>query len=142
MRPKSPSSVACAGCKLLSLPGQRRPGQRGRRVYGTQQYSLAKRAGSSRLASITYRARKQTVTHCKTFGYLTLVRGVMRSGHRRYEDAAWAANFSTDTNLSIGNPGSRGRPLVYRESFHDTKEVWGAGQQQVRRLGARSAAGT
>jgi hypothetical protein len=124
--------------KLWDLPPERKPGQRGRpRIYGEHRLQLAKRAGQTRgWQSLTYRCRGADVTReYKTFlATSRLVRGVIRVVLVRYHDG-WAAYFCTDSTAEVRDilevVASR---WALEEHFHDVKEVWGAGQQQVRNV--------
>jgi hypothetical protein len=124
--------------QLHDLPPTRQPGQRGRpRIYGEHRIDLAKRAGHKRgWQSITYRCRKEEVTReYKTFlATSRLVGGVIRVVMVRFDDG-WTAYFCTDPNAEVRDileaVASR---WALEEHFHDVKEVWGAGQQQVRNV--------
>jgi hypothetical protein len=124
---------------LYDLPGQTDPHKRGRRpIYGKQRISLAKRAAHRQgWQTITYDCRGATVTRqYKTFlATSQLVSGQIRVVIVRFEDGGWAPYFCTDTSADVGDileaVASR---WAIEEQFHDVKEVWGAGQQQVRSL--------
>jgi hypothetical protein len=116
--------------------GQRRP--RGRpRKYGKNRISLAKRAGHQRgwqtIECVLY---NETVT--KTYkSFLATYRpagGIIRVVLVR-EDHSWFAFFSTDPNASVAEilEAFADRATI-EQDFHDVKEVWGAGQQQVRNI--------
>jgi hypothetical protein len=125
--------------KLFDLPPARQPGQRGRpRVYGKHQIHLGKRAAHKQgWQSITYCCRGQQVTRqYKTFlATSRLVGGVIRVVIVRFEDGGWAAYFCTDATAEVRDilEGVAAR-WALEEHFHDVKEVWGAGQQQVRNV--------
>jgi DDE superfamily endonuclease len=124
---------------LWSLPPtSRRPGQRGPLpTYGRQRFSLAKRAGQQRgwheVECVQY---GQLVTKTiKTF--LATWRpagGVIRVVLVREEDD-WLPWFSTNPQATpeevLEGMADRG---AEEETFKDVKEVWGAGQQQVRNV--------
>lgn len=124
---------------LFDLPAPKRPGQRGRPpIYGKTRLNLAKRVGhKAGWTSITYRCRGQNMTHqFKTFlATSKLVSGVIRVVIVQFQDGSWAPYFCT-------NPEIEAREILetvadrwaIEEHFHDVKEVWGAGQQQVRNL--------
>ena len=124
--------------KLFDLPPARPLGQCGRpRVYGKHELDLAKRAAHKQgWQSITYRCRGQGVTRLyKTFlATSRLVGGVIRVVIVRFDDG-WAAYFCTDPTADVRDileaVASR---WALEEHFHDVKEVWGAGQQQVRNV--------
>jgi hypothetical protein len=123
--------------QLFDLPNPPK-GRRGRpRIYGNR-ISLAKRAGQSRgWQTITFLCRGVEITRrCKTFLATTrLTGGVVRVVLLQHAPGNWAAYFSTDptmdtkTILEIG-----AERWAIEETFHDVKEVWGAGQQQVRNV--------
>jgi hypothetical protein len=124
--------------RLFELPAPRQPGQRGRpRVYGEQRIDLAKRAAHKQgWKSITYRCRGQDVTRSyKTFlATSRLVGGVLRVVLVRFDDG-WAAYFCTDTSAEVRDIlEAVAARWSLEEHFHDVKEVWGAGQQQVRNV--------
>jgi hypothetical protein len=123
---------------LFDLPPARQPGQRGRpRIYGDK-LSLAKRAGHvGGWQSITYKNRGDEVTReYKTFvAKSRLVDGLIRVAIVRFEDGGWIPYFCTDSAAEVGDilevAASR---WAIEEHFHDVKEVWGAGEQQVRNV--------
>lgn len=116
--------------------GQRRP--RGRpRKYGKNRISLAKRAGHRRgWQTIECLLYNKTVTKTyKTFlATYRPVGGVIRVVLVK-EDHGWFAFFSTDPNASVAEilEAFADRATI-EQDFHDVKEVWGAGQQQVRNI--------
>lgn len=124
--------------KLFDLPPERAPGQRGRpRIYGENKLDLAKRAAHPQgWETITYACRGHEVTRSyKTFlATSRLVGGVIRVVIVRF-DEGWAAYFCTDPTAAVRDileaVASR---WALEEHFHDVKEVWGAGQQQVRNV--------
>lgn len=121
---------------LFDLPPARSAGQRGRpRVYGDK-LSLAKRAGhAGGWQSITYTCRGSDVTRqYKTFvAQSRLVDDRIRVVIVRFEDGGWMAYFCTDPNADVRDilEVAAARWAI-EEHFHDVKEVWGAGEQQVR----------
>jgi hypothetical protein len=126
--------------KLFDLPPQPTD-KRGRGrppIYGKNRLSLAKRAGrQDGWETVTYRCRGVDVTRrCKTFlATSQLVSGVIRVVLVEYERGAWAPYFSTDPKMSaqqiLETVADR---WAIEECFHDVKEIWGAGQQQVRNV--------
>lgn len=126
---------------LRNLPHPLRRGQRrgpGRPpTYGKNTISLAKRAG--------HRQGWQTV-ECTAYGeavaktYKTFlatyepVGGVIRVVIVK-EEHTWLPFFSTDPNASVVEiiEAFADRATI-EQDFHDVKEVWGAGQQQVRNI--------
>lgn len=123
---------------LFDLPKPAK-GRRGRpRIYGSQRISLAKRAGRANgWQTITFLCRGVEITRrCKTFLATTrLTGGVIRVVLLEHAPGNWAAYFSTDLTLdakAILEIGAQRWGI--EEMFHDVKEVWGAGQQQVRNV--------
>ena len=54
---------------------------------------------------------------------------------RRFEDGGWAPYFCTDTSAEVRDIlEAVAARWAIEEHFHDVKEVWGAGQQQVRNV--------
>jgi hypothetical protein len=123
---------------LFSVPGPRRQGQRGRpRVYGDRRISLAKRAGQTRgwqqVECVQYgeRVTKQVKRFLATWrpaGGLIVVVLVK-------EDDGWLPFFCLDPNATaqevLEAMADRG---AIEQANKGVKEVWGAGQQQVRNL--------
>lgn len=124
---------------LRSLPpSQRRPGQRGPLpTYGKHKIDLAKRAGQpggwQQVECVQY--GKKVVKTVKTFeatwrpaaGRIVVV--IVRA------DDGWLACFCTDPTMPaatiLETMADRG---AIEQMFKDLKEVWGAGQQQVRNV--------
>jgi hypothetical protein len=124
--------------KLFGLPPARtgRPGRP--RTYGKNRISLSRRAGCREgWQTITYRSRGVEETRrYKTFlATSQLISGVIRVVLVEYERGEWAAYFSTDSTMSAQAilETVAGRWAI-EETFHDVKEIWGAGQQQVRNV--------
>jgi DDE superfamily endonuclease len=119
-------------------PSQRRPGQRGPLpTYGKNRIVLAERAaqadGWEEVECVQYGARvRQTV---QTF--LATYRpagGLIRVVLVRQEDG-WLPLFCTDPNATVVEVLEAYADRGAVEQLHkDLKEVWGAGQQQVRNL--------
>jgi hypothetical protein len=126
---------------LRDLPPKLKKGQRrgrGRpRKYGENKISLAKRAGQRR--------GWQTIV-CTLYGEVTSktyktflatyppVGGVIRVVLVK-EDHGWYAFFCTDPNAGVKEilEAFADRATI-EQDFHDVKEVWGSGQQQVRNI--------
>ncbi|HQX53064.1 MAG TPA: transposase [Planctomycetaceae bacterium] len=124
---------------LLDLPPEPKPGQRGpRRIYGFNHISLAKRAAhADGWDSMTYQCRGSMVTReYKTFlATSQLVSGVIRVVIVRFADGGWAAYFCTDAQVDVRDIlETIAARWAIEEHFHDVKEIWGAGQQQVRNI--------
>jgi hypothetical protein len=126
---------------LRDLPPRLRAGKRrgrGRpRKYGKHKISLAKRAGQKggwqTLACTLY--GQWTVKTYKTFlATYRPVRGMIRVVLVKEEDG-WFALFCTDPQASVVEilEAFADRATI-EQDFHDVKEVWGAGQQQVRNI--------
>jgi hypothetical protein len=126
---------------LRDLPPKLRRGQRrgrGRpRKYGKNKISLAKRAGQKRgWQTVECTVYGETVTKTyKTF--LATYRpagGVIRVVLVR-EDDGWFALLCTDPNATVVEilEAFADRATI-EQDFHDVKEVWGTGQQQVRNI--------
>jgi hypothetical protein len=123
---------------LRDVPKQPRRRGRGRpRKYGRHKISLAKRAGQTRgwrtIECTLY--NKQVTKTYKTF--LATYRpagGVIRVVLVKEPHGAYAF-FSTDPGASVVDilQAFADRSTI-EQDFHDVKEVWGAGQQQVRNI--------
>lgn len=127
---------------LFDLPPPRQPGQRGRpRKYGNR-ISLAKRAAHpAGWQSITYNCRGVEVTRqYKTFLALSrLTKAPIRVVLVRFEDSGWIPYFCTDSSADVRDIlEAAAARWALEEHFHDVKEVWGAGQQQVRSVWSNS----
>jgi DDE superfamily endonuclease len=127
---------------LVLRPGQRRA--RGRpRKYGPNSISLAKRAGQKRgWQTVTCTLYNKTVTKsCKTFlATYHPAGGVIRVVLVK-EDHGWFALFCTDPSATVVEilEAFADRATI-EQDFHDIKEVWGTGQQQVRNIWTNVAA--
>jgi len=120
---------------LFDLPPA---GSHGNRIYGKNRISLSKRAAHQQgWQPITYHCRGVEVTRqYKTFlATSQLVSGQIRVVMVRFEDGGWAPYFCTDTSADVRDilEAAASRWAI-EEHFHDVKEVWGAGQQQVRNV--------
>jgi hypothetical protein len=120
---------------LFDLP---RAGSHGNRIYGKNKISVAKRAGHHEgWQTIAYPCRGVEVTRqYKTFlATSRLVSGQIRVVIVRFEDGGWAPCFCTDTSAEVRDIlEAVAARWAIEEHFHDVKEVWGAGQQQVRNV--------
>lgn len=120
---------------LLDLPAE---GSHGNRIYGKNKISLAKRAGHNQgWTTITYHCRgAEVIRQYKTFlATSRLTSGAIRVVIVRFEDGGWAPYFCTDSSAKVRDilEAAAARWAI-EEHFHDVKEVWGAGQQQVRNV--------
>jgi hypothetical protein len=130
---------------LWTLPStRRRPGQRGPLpTYGKQRIELTRRAqhphGWQEATCVQY--GQTVVKRIKTFvATWRPACGAIRVVLVMEEDG-WRAYFSTDLSLSAATilelAADRG---ALEETFKDVKEVWGAGQQQLRNVWANVGA--
>lgn len=128
---------------LWSLPKPKRPGQRGPApTYGKERVSLAMRAGHKsgweHVECVQYGNR--VTKKIKTF------EATWRPAGRRIrvvliqEEHGWVAFFCTKVDATVveilESAADRG---AIEQTFHDVKEVWGAGQQQVRNIHSNEA---
>lgn len=128
---------------LRDLPPKLRRGQRRQRgqprKYGKNRINLAKRAGQKRgWLEVTCLLYGQLVTKTyKTFlATYRPVGGVIRVVIVK-EAHGWIALFCTDPNVSVQEIlETFADRAAIEQDFHDSKEVWGTGQQQVRNLWA------
>lgn len=123
-----------------SVPEPKPQGRRGpQATYGKQRVDLAKRAGHrqgwTHVRCVQY--RQEVTKTIKTFlATWHPAGGVIRVVVVQEEDG-WRAYFATDPQATaeeiLATVADRG---ALEETFTDLKEVWGAGQQQVRNLQA------
>jgi hypothetical protein len=131
--------LAC-NAALWCLPAPKPKGQRGpQATYGKKRIELAKRAGHKQgwqqVTCVQY--RQEVVKTIKTF----LATWHPAGGQIRVvlvqEEDEWRAYFSTNSEATAQDilemVADRG---AIEETFKEVKEVWGAGQQQVRNLHA------
>lgn len=124
---------------LRTLPPPTRSGKPGKRKYGLDRISLAKRAAHRRgwqtLEAVLYGGQLATKTYKTFLATWPVVGGVIRVVLVRESRGQWDAFFCTD-------PTATARQILecysdrsaIEQVFHDIKEVWGVGQQQVRNL--------
>lgn len=124
---------------LRTLPPPRRPGERGNnRKYGKEKISLAKRAahrqGWQTIDVVLYGGEQVTKTYKTFLATWVPIGGVIRVVIVREKDR-WEAFFCSDPNATVAQilECFADRSSI-EQVFHDVKEVWGAGQQQVRNL--------
>jgi hypothetical protein len=124
---------------LRTLPQPRRAGERGgKRKYGQQRISLAKRAahrqGWQTLAVVLYGGRPVTKTYKTFLATWRPIGGMIRVVIVREPDG-WQAFFCSDPNATVAQilECFADRSAI-EQVFHDIKEVWGTGQQQVRNV--------
>lgn len=125
---------------VWTVPGPRRPGQRGRpRTYGDTRIDLAKRAGQTRgwaTATLTLYG-KPAVKRYKTFVATWKPAGGAIRVVLVKEPKGWVAFFCSDLGASVADVLTTvADRFALAIAFRDVKEVVGAGQQQVRRVRA------
>lgn len=128
---------------LWSLPKPKRPGQRGPApTYGKERLSLAMRAGhKSGWEQVECVQYGNTVTKkIKTFEATWRPAGGRIRVVLIQEEHGWVAFFCTKSDATaveiLEAAADRG---AIEQTFHDVKEVWGAGQQQVRNIHSNEA---
>jgi hypothetical protein len=127
-----------AHLRTLPPPARRGPKRRGRpRKYGKARIDLAKRAGQKRgwQTTICTLYGKTVEKNYKTFlAAYPPAGGIIRVVLVKEEDG-WVAFFCTDPNASVNEilEAFADRATI-EQNFHDLKEVWGTGQQQVRNI--------
>jgi hypothetical protein len=125
-------------------PTQRQPGQRGPLpTYGKRGISLAKRAGHKggwRTEEFELYREQVTKTY-KTFLATWPPAGGLIRVVLVQEQRGWVAYFATDPVASVADIlGAVAARSAIEQAFHDLKEVWGLGQQQLRHLWANIGA--
>lgn len=123
---------------LFSVPPQRQPGQKGRpRIYGADRLSLAKRAahplGWQQVECQQY--GQKVVKTIKTFvATWRPARGEIRVVLIK-EEKGWLAFFCTKADASASEILETAADRnALEQGFKAVKEVWGAGEQQVRNI--------
>ena len=125
---------------LFDLPPKIEPGRRRRgrpRIYGKKRLCLAKRAGQNRgwrtIEATLY--GKPGVKTYKTFLATYRPVGQVIRVVIVKEDHGWFAFFCTNPDASVQDilEAFADRATI-EQDFHDVKEVWGSGQQQVRNI--------
>jgi len=124
--------------KVFDVP-ESKTGNRGRpRKYGKNRIRLIDLAACrDGWQSIRYSCRGVMVER-RYHSFLAtshVVGGMMRVAMLEHADGNWAAYFSTDVTMTV----EAILKLVadrwaIKEHFHDVKEIWGAGEQQVRNV--------
>lgn len=129
---------------LYDLPAPRPAGRRGRpAIYGKHRIDLAKRAGQRRgwrVEEFELYGRKAPRRY-KTFVATWRPAGGVIRVVLVERDKAWAAFFCTDSQVSAADvlTAVADRASI-EQAFHDLKEVWGAGPQQLRNVWANIGA--
>ena len=118
----------------------RAPKRRGRgrpRTYGRKKISLAKRAGQLRgwkQVECTVYGKQLTKTYKTVEATYRPVGGVIRVVLVK-ELHGWYAFYCTDPTATVKEIiEAFGDRATIEQDFHDVKEVWGSGQQQVRNV--------
>ena len=130
---------------LWSLPETTRPkGQRGRKPkYGNERISLAKRAGAKggwTTEEVEIYGRLEEVTYKTFLATWAPAGGVIRVVLVKSADG-WRAYFCTDPTATAADIlGLVADRATIEQVFHDVKEIWGAGQQQLRHVDANVGA--
>jgi DDE superfamily endonuclease len=135
---------------LRSVPpgvpaGQKKPQGRPR-LYGTQVYSLARRAGQPRgwqTAEVEQYGKRVTKTFKTFLATWQPAGGAIRVVLVQEEDQpdGWVAYFCTDVAQSAETILEvLAQRNTIEQTFKDVKEVWGAGQQQLRNVWANVGA--
>jgi DDE superfamily endonuclease len=130
---------------LRSMPPTvRRPNQRGPMpTYGKERIDLAKRAGQKRgweqVECVQY--NKRVVKTIKTFVATYRPAGGAIRVVIVQEEHGWLPFFSTDPEATVAEvlEGAADRGSI-EQTNKDVKEVWGAGQQQLRNVDANEGA--
>lgn len=114
--------------------------QRGRgrpRIYGKNKLSLAKRAGHSRgwkTATCTAYGKTTEKTYKSFLATYRPVGGEIRVVLVK-EVHCWHAFFCSDPNAEVTEIiEAFSDRVTIEQDFHDVKEVWGSGEQQVRNI--------
>jgi len=130
---------------LWSLPDPKpRPGKRGRKpVYGDRRVSLARRAaakGGWSTEEFDMYGRYEGVTYKTFLATWPPAGGVIRVVLVRNDDG-WVAYFCTEPDATAADVlGLVADRAAIEQVFHDIKEIWGAGQQQLRDVHANAGA--
>lgn len=127
-----------AHLRTLPAPVKRGHRRRGRPPkYGKQRIALAKRAGQQRgwrTMTCTLYSQEVTKTYKTFLATYRPAGGVIRVVLVK-EEHGWAAFFGTDPTATPKEilEAFADRATI-EQNFHDQKEVWGTGQQQVRNI--------
>jgi hypothetical protein len=130
---------------LWTLPDTERPkGKRGRKPkYGKHKISLAKRAaaqGGWITEEVEVYGRFEDATYKTFLATWPPAGGVIRVVLVKNTDG-WVAYFGTDTKATAADIlGLVSDRAAIEQVFHDVKEIWGAGQQQLRNVYANVGA--
>ena len=130
----------CGRCPIRS----RAPGKRGRKpVYLDRRIRLAKRVaakGGWLTAEFDLYGRYEAKTYKTFLATWPPAGGVIRVVLVKNDDG-WVAYFSTDPAATAADVlGLVADRAAIEQVFHDVKEIWGAGQQQLRNVHANVGA--
>jgi SRSO17 transposase len=124
--------------RLWSVPGPKPDGRRGPApTYGKERLSLAKRAGHNegweQVECVQY--GEKVIKTIKTFQATWKPAGGLIRVVVIREDDGWVAFFCTKSDATAVEilEGAADRNAI-EQTFKNVKEVWGAGQQQVRNI--------
>lgn len=122
---------------LRDLPSKRHGGRGRPRKYGKNRISLAKRAGQTRgwhSMECTVYGKTSTKIYKTFLATYTPVGGVIRVVLVK-EEHGWYAFYCTAPSASVAEiVETFADRATIEQDFHDVKEVWGSGQQQVRNI--------
>lgn len=130
---------------LWTVPDSKRPpGRRGRKpTYGDRRVSLAKRAAAAGgwvTDEVDIYNRYEAKTYKTFLATWPPAGGVIRVVLVKNDDG-WVAYFCTDPAATAADIlGLVADRATIEQVFHDVKEVWGAGQQQLRDVDANVGA--
>jgi hypothetical protein len=130
---------------LWTLPDPKpRPGKPGRKpVYGDRKISLARRAAAPDgwvTEEVDIYNRYEAKTYKTFLATWPPAGGVIRVVLVRTDDG-WVAYFCTDPEATAADIlGLVADRAAIEQVFHDVKEIWGAGQQQLRNVSANVGA--
>jgi hypothetical protein len=119
-----------------------RPGRKP--IYGNRRISLAKRAaanGGWTTEDVKVYGRIEEKTYKTFLATWAPAGGVIRVVLVKQERNEWVAYFTTNTEATAAEIlGLVSDRAAIEQVFHDVKEIWGAGQQQLRNIHANIGA--
>ena len=126
-------------------PTQRPKGKRGRQpIDGDRRISLAKRAAASGgwvTEVVEVYGRREAKTYKTFLATWGPAGGVIRVVLVKRDDQGWVAFFTTNVEATAAEIlGLVSDRASIEQVFHDVKEIWGAGQQQLRNVHANVGA--
>ncbi len=134
-----------AALRTVPDPARRPKNKRGRKpVSGDRRISLAKRAGARggwTTEEVEVYGRREEKTYKTFLATWGPAGGVIRVVLVKQEHDKWVAYFTTNTEATAAEIlGLVSDRAAIEQVFHDVKEVWGAGQQQLRNIHANIGA--